>query len=52
MSSLGLRPREDIQLPSGTNPIHLETHGTNITCRSSIIIDVFLLLAIDGAGDR
>ena len=32
MSSLGLRPREDIQLPSGTNPIHLETHGTNITC--------------------
>ena len=36
MSSLGLRPREDIQLPSGTNPIHLETHGTNITY--SIII--------------
>ena len=29
MSSLRLRPREDIQLPSGTNPIHLETHGTN-----------------------
>ena len=32
MSSLGLRPRKDIQLPSGTNSIHLETHGTNITC--------------------
>ena len=37
MSSLGLRPREDIQLPSGTNPIHLETHGTNITCTSTYI---------------
>ena len=36
MSSLGLRPREDIQLPSGTNPIHLETHGTNITCRTPL----------------
>ena len=31
MSSRGRSPREDIQLPSGTNPIHLETHGTNIT---------------------
>ncbi len=26
---------EDIQLHEGTNPIHLETHGTNITCTSS-----------------
>ena len=34
MSSL--RPQEDIQLPSGTNPIHLETHGTNITCISHL----------------
>ncbi len=37
MSSLGLCPREDIQLPSGTNPIHLETHGTNITWNLSKI---------------
>ena len=25
--TLGLRPREDILLPSGTNPIQLETHA-------------------------
>ena len=37
MSSLGLRPREDIQLPSGTNPIHLETHGTNITYTTDLL---------------
>ncbi len=37
MSSLGLRPREDIQLPSGTNLIHLETHGTNITCMLTLL---------------
>ena len=29
--TLRLRPREDILLPSGTNPIQLETHDTTIT---------------------
>ena len=43
MSSLGLRPWEDIQLPSGTYPIHLETHGTNITCQY-IVCSFFLLV--------
>ena len=38
VSSLGLRPRGGIQLPSGINPIHLETHGTNITCIRFIVI--------------
>ena len=33
--TLGLRPREDILLPSGTNPIQLETHGTTITLLST-----------------
>ena len=32
--TLGLRPREDKLLPSGTNPIQLETHGTTITLLS------------------
>ena len=30
-----LYPREDILLPSGTNPIQLETHGTTITLLST-----------------
>ena len=33
--TLGLRPWEDILLPSGTNPIQLETHGTTITLIST-----------------
>ena len=33
--TLRLRPREDILLPSGTNPIQLETHGTTITLLST-----------------
>ena len=33
--TLGLHPREDILLPSGTNPIQLEPHGTTITLLST-----------------
>ena len=33
--TLGLHPQEDILLPSGTNPIQLETHGTTITLLST-----------------
>ena len=44
MSSLGLCPREDIQLPSGTNPIHLETHGT-LQCWNSDIVGIYRYIA-------
>ena len=47
MSSLGLHPREDIQLPLGTNPIHLETHGTNDNVGSAGIH----VQAVEVAGD-